>query len=86
MKHHGILVGSSDFDRVIAHREELKRGHEERLQSINLMTFSVKRTRIVRHGKPYILLFDAKVSLKVYLKTKEDIAIARRCGFTIHYE
>lgn len=78
----GILVGSSDLNRVKAHRKELKEGHAERMSSISMMTFSIKRPRIVKHWtKAYIEVFGKRL----YLKGSE-VDRAKDAGYAIHYE
>lgn len=77
----GVLVGSSDFNRVRAHREELKRDHEGRMAAISMMSFSVKRPRIVKQGRAYVKILGKKM----YLKGSE-IDRAKDAGYAVHYE
>lgn len=76
-----ILVGSSDFDRVKAHYDELKEGHAERMQSISMMTFSVENHRIHHYAKAYIKVFGKRMYLK-----GDEITRAKDAGYAIHFE
>lgn len=77
----GILVGSSDLKSFEDHRKELKENHDKRMLAINMITFSTKRPRIIKHGRAYIQLFGKKMYL-----SNDDVIIAKRAGYNVHYE
>lgn len=55
-------IGSSDYNSLKTKREILSATHEDRMKSINLMTFSTDATKqmnsLRRHSKPYTKVFS----------------------------
>lgn len=76
-----ILVGSTDFNRIKAHRNSLKAGHEERLKAISMMQFTTKATGIKRHGRPYVKAWGKKCYIP-----QDKVRATEECGMKVYYE
>ena len=76
----GVIIASSDFNRVKASREILAAGHEERMTAINMMTFSVNPTS-VHHGRPYVKVWGKKMYI-----SRDKAAATEQCGMKVYWE
>ena len=76
-----ILAGSSDFNRVKAHRDSIRAKHEERLKAISMMSFTTKATGIKKHGRAYVKIWGKKVYIP-----QDKVQATEECGMKVYYE
>lgn len=84
MRNTGCPLASSNYKSILAQREILRAGHEERIKTISLMTknaLSIEDIKPTKHyGKPYVLMMGNKLYL-----TESEVSIAISAGYNVLY-